>query len=166
MTDASTSPLSCKKKTRSTESEHLGNPKLKSAVVKPRKAVATKMPPADTAPTAGKTTAAKAHAANNTTAGQRAKAKSVTSDKTAAVKVGKSPITSSHRQGENTPLAHNLATGKGLKKTYGRHRGGAQARTTAMAADAQPWRMSKSHKVRYQHAKLTAMAKLLSQRGS
>lgn len=120
------------KKTRSTESEHPGNPKLKSAVVKPRKAVATKT-----------------HAA-----GQRAKTKSVTSDKTAAVKVGKSPITSSRRQRENTRLAHNQAAGKGLKKAYGSHRGGAQARTTAMAADAQPLRMSESHKVRYQHAKL------------
>lgn len=153
-------PVKLQKKTRSTESEHLGNPKLKSAVVKPRKAVATKTPPADTAPTAGKTTAAKTHAA-----GQRAKTKSVTSDKTAAVKVGKNPITSSRRQRDNTRLAHNQAAGKGLKKAYGRHRGGAQARTTAMAADAQPLRMSESHKVRYQHAKLTAMAKLMSQVG-
>lgn len=38
-------PVKLQKKTRSTESEHLGNPKLKSAVVKPRKVVATKTPP-------------------------------------------------------------------------------------------------------------------------
>lgn len=150
-------PVKLHKKTRSTESEHLGNPKLKSDVVKPRKAVATKTPPA----------AAKAHATKKHHAGQRAKAENVTTGKTktAAVKVGKSPITSSSRHRETTRLAHNLAAGKGLKKAYGCHRGGARARTEAIAADAQPLRMSESHKVRYQHAKLTAMAKLMSQVG-
>lgn len=61
-------PVKLQKKTRSTKSEHLGNPKLKSDVVKPRKAVANKTPHAAAAPSTGKT---------------------------AAVKVGKSPISPS-----------------------------------------------------------------------
>lgn len=147
-------PVKLQKKIRSTESEHLDNPKLKSAVVKPREAVAIKTPPADTAPTAVKTTAA-----------LQAKAESVTIDKTAALKMGTSPAMSSRRQRENTPLTHKQATGKGLKKADVRHRGGVRVRSAAMAAEAQPLRMSESHKVRYQHAKLTAMSKLMSQVG-
>jgi len=52
---------------------------------------------------------------------------------------------------------------KGYKKGYGRHRVKDQA-TTALISN-QPIKMSDSHKKRYQHAKLTAMNKLLSQMG-
>lgn len=62
-------------------------------------------------------------------------------------------------------MTHSLASRTGAKKRYGRHRGGVAAQTAATAAGGQPLRMSESHKVRYQHAKLTAMAKLMSQVG-
>ncbi|KYP97487.1 hypothetical protein BG74_03025 [Sodalis-like endosymbiont of Proechinophthirus fluctus] len=100
-------PVKLQKKTRSTESEHLGNTKLKSGMIKPPtpKVFATKTSPS-------------------------------------VVKAGKSCImTSSHC------------------------RGGARFQTAAIAASAQPLRMSENHKVRYQRAKLIAMAKLMSQVG-
>jgi murein DD-endopeptidase len=53
---------------------------------------------------------------------------------------------------------------KGYKKGYGRHRMKNQAALELVAND-QPIKMSENHKKRYQHAKLTAMSKLLSQMG-
>ncbi len=52
---------------------------------------------------------------------------------------------------------------KGYKKGYGRHR--LNDRATAALVSDQPIKMSDNHKKRYQHAKLTAMNKLLSQMG-
>lgn len=130
-------PVKLLKKILSTESEHLGHPKAKTEVVKPRKAAA-KTPSATTSSSAGKT-------------------------KTAAVKGGKSTIPPSRQARETSRLTQSLASRKGAKKAYGRHRGGARAQTAAV--EGQPLRMSESHKVRYQHAKLTAMAKLMSQVG-
>ncbi|MEA9391108.1 C40 family peptidase [Acerihabitans sp. TG2] len=52
---------------------------------------------------------------------------------------------------------------KGYKVGYGRHRIKHQAKTELISN--QPIKMSDSHKRRYQHAKLTAMNKLLSQMG-
>ncbi len=61
-------------------------------------------------------------------------------------------------------IAHFTPPKKGYKKGYGRHR--MNGRTTLeLVADNQPIKMSDSHKKRYQHAKLTAMNKLMSQMG-
>ena len=64
---------------------------------------------------------------------------------------------------ENKKIAKFTPPKKGYKKGYGRHRIKNQA-TTELVAN-QPIKMSDSHKKRYQHAKLTAMNKLLSQMG-
>ncbi|XBS68056.1 C40 family peptidase [Acerihabitans sp. KWT182] len=53
---------------------------------------------------------------------------------------------------------------KGYKKGYGRHRMNKRA-TAELVANDKPISMSESHKKRYQHAKLTAMNKLMSQMG-
>ncbi|HEJ7237500.1 TPA: C40 family peptidase [Serratia marcescens] len=53
---------------------------------------------------------------------------------------------------------------KGYKKGYGRHREAGMA-TAKLARDEKPLKLSPAHKKRYQHAKQTAMAKLMGQMG-
>jgi len=53
---------------------------------------------------------------------------------------------------------------KGYKKGYGRHREPDMA-TAKLTKNEKPLKLSPAHKKRYQHAKQTAMAKLMSQMG-
>ncbi|KXJ03824.1 hydrolase [Serratia marcescens] len=53
---------------------------------------------------------------------------------------------------------------KGYKKGYGRHREAGMA-TAKLAREEKPLKLSPAHKKRYQHAKQTAMAKLMGQMG-
>lgn len=53
---------------------------------------------------------------------------------------------------------------KGYKKGYGRHREERMA-TAKLAGHEKPLKLSPAHKKRYQHAKQTAMAKLMGQMG-
>ncbi|WP_268606720.1 C40 family peptidase, partial [Escherichia coli] len=53
---------------------------------------------------------------------------------------------------------------KGYKKGYGRHRDAGMA-TAKLAREEKPLKLSPAHKKRYQHAKQTAMAKLMDQMG-
>lgn len=53
---------------------------------------------------------------------------------------------------------------KGYKKGYGRHREEGMA-TAKLARHEKPLKLSAAHKKRYQHAKQTAMAKLMGQMG-
>lgn len=157
-------PVKLLKKTRSAESEPLRHPEAKTDAAKPRKAVAAKTPAA--APRAAVKTAAKAsHPVDKTAASPRTKTAKTAAVNTKAAKVAKSKTTASRQPPVSARVTHSLASRTDEKKRYGRHRGGVAGQTAAIAANGQPLRMSESHKVRYQHAKLTAMAKLMSQVG-
>ncbi|TCV99748.1 C40 family peptidase [Biostraticola tofi] len=68
------------------------------------------------------------------------------------------------RPSKSSRIARITPPRKGYKKGYGRQRIKPLALPERLSSDA-PMKMSASHKKRYQHAKLTAMNKLMSQMG-
>lgn len=66
--------------------------------------------------------------------------------------------------GKVKKLARVTPPKKGYKKGYG-HQRGVKLRTASVSKDTLPLRLSPAHKQRYQHAKQTAMNKLMKQMG-
>ncbi len=95
------------------------------------------------------------------------KAKNVAPQKTAKVKTQadkKTTQVKSKSKSTHTASIKVTPPKKGYKKGYGRHREPEMA-TAKLAKHEKPLKLSPAHKKRYQHAKQTAMAKLMSQMG-
>jgi murein DD-endopeptidase len=95
------------------------------------------------------------------------KVKTVTPQKTAKIKPQtdkKATKVKSKRQSTRTTSVKTTAPKKGYKKGYGRHREPNMATAKLTKLD-KPLKLSAAHKKRYQHAKKTAMTKLMSQMG-
>lgn len=100
------------------------------------------------------------------------KSKAVSGEKKAGQKAVKTATAPQRVRAKKTATVHTLARTsrvtppkKGYKKGYGRQRLSEQLAVVEKLNNDKPLKMSEGHKKRYQHAKLTAMTKLMSQVG-
>lgn len=127
------------KKTDTIEEEHLSTLQVQSDVLQSRRAIARKTFADNDAISAGK---------NNIV----------------SVKVRESDMITATSHRESAHLVQDLSLEKGTKGLYGSHRG-TRVEPGTIDADSQPFHISESHQVRYQHAKYKAIATLMSQMG-